>query len=158
VELTTTGESGFPANQFVLRRMSTTDAAAEDPALSEGLALDVPGAVAWGDGLIRTVLDPENPCDETIDLDRIAPPLVVRAAVPGDRFTPLGMGGRSTPLNDFFRGRRVTGKVRAQIPLLCDSLGIIWVAGHRISDRVKVTEATRRTLGLRWEAAAQARE
>ena len=36
-------------------------------------------------------------------------------------------------------------------PLLCDAAGIVWVVGHRIADRVKVTEQTRRTLGLRWQ-------
>ena len=56
--------------------------------------IDVPGAVAWGAGRIVTVLEPECPCDETIDLDRVALPLSVRAPVPGDRFAPLGMGGR----------------------------------------------------------------
>jgi tRNA(Ile)-lysidine synthase len=66
------------------------------------------------------------------------------------------MGGKSTPLNDFFRGSRVARQARVQTPLLCDKLGIVWVVGHRISDRVKVTEATRRTLGLRWEAAPAA--
>jgi tRNA(Ile)-lysidine synthase len=99
------------------------------------------------------VLDPDAPRDESIDLDRIEPPLSVRAPVPGDRFQPLGMAGRTTPLNDFFRGRRVSQKARVQTPLLCDGLGIVWVVGHRISERVKVTGATTRTLGLRWEAA-----
>jgi tRNA(Ile)-lysidine synthase len=160
VELTTTGASGCPPHQFVLRRISTTASLEQEQeqALPQGMVLDVPGAVAWGDGLIRTVLDPEAPRDETIDLDRIVPPLAVRSAVPGDRFQPLGMGGKSTPLNDFFRGRRVARQARAQTLLLCDKLGIVWVVGHRISDRVKVTEATSRTLGLRWEAASPAEE
>jgi tRNA(Ile)-lysidine synthase len=158
VELTTTGESGSPPNQFVLRRIGTIASVEQEPALSEELALDVPGAVAWGDGVIRTVLEPKTPRDETIDLDRIVPPLSVRSAVPGDRFQPLGMGGKSTPLNDFFRGSRVARQARVQSPLLCDKLGIVWVVGHRISDRVKVTEQTSRTLGLRWEAAAPAAE
>jgi tRNA(Ile)-lysidine synthase len=158
VELTTNGGSGSSPNQFVLRRISTTGSLEHGPALCEGLILDVPGTIAWCDGLIRTVLEPDAPRDETIDLDRIVPPLSVRAAVPRDRFQPLGMGGKSTPLNDFFRGRRVNRKARARTPLLCDTLGIVWVAGHRISDRVKVTEATRRTLGLRWQAAGPAAE
>jgi tRNA(Ile)-lysidine synthase len=158
VELTTTGGSGSPPNQLVLRRISTTASLEQEPAPSQGLALDMPGVVAWGDGLIRTVLEPEAPRNETIDLDRIVPPLSVRAASPGDRFEPLGMGGKSTPLNDFFRGRRLSPHARAHTPLLCDELGIVWVVGHRISERVKVTEETRRTLGLRWEAAAPAAE
>ncbi|MBV8311162.1 MAG: tRNA lysidine(34) synthetase TilS, partial [Planctomycetaceae bacterium] len=98
-----------------------------------------------------TLLEPSAPRDETIDLDRIVPSLCVRAPIPGDRFEPLGMKGRSTPLNDFFRGRSIVPEERARTPLLCDAAGIVWVVGHRIADRVKVTEQTRRTLGLRWQ-------
>ena len=146
VELTTTGGSGSPPNQFVLRRISTTASHEQEPTSSEGLALDVPGAVAWGDGRIRTVLEPEAPRDETIDLDRIVPPLSVRSAVPGDRFQPLGMGGKSTPLNDFFRGRNVARKVAAQTPLLCD-------AGHRLGGRPpdrRPRQGDRSRRGERW--------
>ena len=101
------------------------------------------------------MLEPDAARDETIDLDRIVPPLRVRSPVPGDRFEPLGMAGRGTPLNDFFRGRRVTPEERARTPLLCDELGIVWVVGHRIADRVKVTDQTRRTLGLRLVGSRQ---
>ena len=111
----------------------------------------MPGSATWGAGRIVTVLEPQGPCDETIDLDRVALPLQVRAPVPGDHFAPLGMGGKSTPLNDFFRGRKVARDERRRTPLLCDAVGIVWVAGHRIAERVKVTEQTRKTLGLRWE-------
>jgi tRNA(Ile)-lysidine synthase len=34
---------------------------------------------------------------------------------------------------------------------VCDQLGIVWVAGHRIADRVRITDQTRRKLGLCWE-------
>ena len=53
------------------------------------------------------------------------------------------MGGKSTPLNDFFRGRDVVPEERTRTPLLCDAVGIVWVVGHRIAERVKVTEQTR---------------
>ena len=125
----------------MLRRISSIASPDQDAALRESLALDMPGSVAWGGGIIGTVLEPEAPRDETVDLDCIVAPLSVRAPVPGDRFQPLGMSGRSTPLNDFFRGRDVTRQARRQTPLLCDKLGIVWVVGHRISERVKVTEA-----------------
>ena len=113
--------------------------------------LDVPGSAAWGTGRIVTIPEPKCACDETIDLDRLVLPLRVRAPVPGDHFAPLGMAGKSTPLNDFFRGRKVARDERRETPLLCDAVGIVWVGGHRIAERVKVTEQTRKTLGLRWE-------
>ena len=85
---------------------------------------------------------------------RSHPRAIVRAAVTGDRFEPLGMGGQSMPLADFFRGRHVGRGERGRVPLVCDQKGIIWVVGHRISDRVKVSEKTRRKLGLRWSVVA----
>jgi tRNA(Ile)-lysidine synthase len=110
--------------------------------------------VYWGDGAIDTRLDPgpEMARGETIDLDQVSLPLVVRAPATGDRFEPLGMGGQSMPLADFFRGRHVRRADRNRVPLVCDQKGIIWVVGHRISDGVKVGEQTRRTLGLSWHS------
>ena len=107
--------------------------------------------MAWAACAIDSQIDPEPevPRDETIDLDRVGKPLFVRPPAPGDRFDPLGMGGKSMPLADFFRGRRVARERRMRTPLVCDQLGIIWVAGHRIADRVKVFELTQHELSLR---------
>ncbi len=116
------------------------------------LSLELPGSVRWGEGRIVATLDVESTNDETIDFDCLRPPVSVRAPSPGDRFEPLGMNGQSTPLNDFFRGRGVPREQRPWIPLVCDRLGIVWVTGHRIADRVRLTETTRRPIGLRWEA------
>ena len=80
-------------------------------------------------------------------------PLFVRTMNAGDRFDPLGMAGQSMALADFFRGRRVRRADRARVPLVCDQTGIIWVVGHRIADRVKMSEKTRRTLALHWQDA-----
>jgi tRNA(Ile)-lysidine synthase len=117
------------------------------------IPLEVPGsaAVPWARGRIVATIDPGEWRDESINRDRLTGPLFLRAPLPGDRFEPLGMQGRSTPLADFFRGRHVPRDRRERTPLLCDQLGIVWVVGHRIADRVKVTEQTRQVLGLRWE-------
>jgi tRNA(Ile)-lysidine synthase len=123
------------------------------PVSAASLSLPVPGDVAipWAGGRIVAVLDPAAPRDETLDLDALALPLLVRAAVAGDRFEPLGMGGQSTPLNDFFRSRRVRHAQRGSVPLVCDQRGIVWVVGHRIAHRVRRTDVTNRTLGLRLD-------
>ena len=117
----------------------------------QNVDISIPGEVYWrGDRIVLT-LDPDAPRDETIDLDRVSPPLLIRSPVAGDRFEPLGMDGNGTPLKDFLRGRRIPLSARASTPLLCDRLGIIWVIGHRICDRVKVGPATVRRAGLRRE-------
>ena len=120
-------------------------------ATGEPRALEVPGSLPWGDGQVVASVDDSTPMDERVDRDRIDGPLIVRSARPGDRFEPLGLDGRSQPLNDFFRGRKIPRADRPTVPIVLDAVGIIWVAGHRIGHRVRRTEATVRTLGLRWD-------
>jgi tRNA(Ile)-lysidine synthase len=143
-------EQGF----LYLKRHRAPAPAPATGAPLEPLTLAVPGltAVPWAGGAIKAWVDPgsEMTVDETIDLEQASVPLIVRSARPGDRFAPLGMKGQSTALADFFRGRNVAREERACVPLVCDQIGIIWVVGHRIADRVKVSEKTRSRLGLRW--------
>jgi tRNA(Ile)-lysidine synthase len=129
--------------------------APQPPARPSSVTLEIPGTAWWGSGRIVATLDPAEPRDETIDLDRVVPPLIVRGAVDGEYFRPLGMQGHGMPLNDFFRGRDLDPAARALTPLVSDAEGIVWVAGQRIADRVKLTDATSRRLGLRWEQPSQ---
>jgi tRNA(Ile)-lysidine synthase len=137
---------------FTLRKSEAPVGPTWEPVFPESVALTVPGSTAWLDGRLILTLDPDAPRDETIDLDRVASPLCVRAPQPGDRFGPLGMEGRMKPLNDFFRGRKLGREQRARTPLLCDGVGIVWVVGHQISHRVRLTDSTIRRAGLRWES------
>lgn len=85
--------------------------------------------------------------EEHLDLDAVHPPLVVRKRRAGDRFFPLGAPG-SKSLSDFLIDSKVDPKERKRVAVLCDQLGPIWVIGHRIDDRVKLTALTRRALHL----------
>jgi tRNA(Ile)-lysidine synthase len=136
---------------IVLRPVRPAPAPASEPMPESAMTLEIPGNVPWGGGYVVATLAPGSTCDEVVDLDTLEPPLWVRGPVDGDRFEPLGMGGQSTPLNDFFRGRGVWRDRRGDVPLVCDKRGIIWVAGHRIAHRVRRTDSTSRTLGLRFE-------
>ncbi len=135
-------------DRWTLRRRPETPV--EGPTL-DPRPLEVPGSTPWIAGRIVTTLDDSTPTDERVDRDQIQGPLVVRSARPGDRFEPLGLEGRSQPLADFFRGRKVPKADRPAVPVVLDANGILWVAGHRIGHRVRRTEATVRTLGLRFD-------
>ncbi|MEW5795572.1 MAG: tRNA lysidine(34) synthetase TilS [Candidatus Zixiibacteriota bacterium] len=80
-----------------------------------------------------------------LDWDRLAPPLEVRSARPGDRFQPLGMKGHKK-VGDFLTDRKVPRPLRDEILLLCDQHGPVWIVGQEIADRAKVDDKTRRTL------------
>lgn len=147
-------EAEATADRLTLRRRTP----APEPARRDPVPLSVPGWADWAGGRVGTTLEAEADRDESVDLDALALPLEVRQAEAGDRFEPLGLGGRGQPLNDFFRGRGVGREARPTVPIVCDRAGIVWVVGHRIADRVRLTDATRRALGLRFEASGRPRE
>ena len=92
----------------------------------------------------------ENSADkhiECFDLNKIKREIVVRNRRKGDRFNPLGMAG-SKKLKDFFIDEKVPRDIRDHIPLVCDGDEIIWIVGHRASERYKIEYDTKRVLEI----------
>jgi len=85
--------------------------------------------------------------EEWVDYECVHLPLVVRTRSPGDRFWPLGAPG-SKKLSEFLTDGKVDPQERERVAVLCDQLGPIWVIGHRIDERVKLTPHTRQVLRL----------
>jgi tRNA(Ile)-lysidine synthase len=79
------------------------------------------------------------------DINKVKFPLLVRNFQPGDRFSPLGMTG-SQKLKKFFNSNKIPRDQRAICPLLVSGGRIIWVAGHRLDNSVKVDADTRGVL------------
>lgn len=102
------------------------------------------------------VLD-EDPWSALLDLDRTGDRLWVRTRRKGDRLKPLGMG-KEKRLQDFFVDAKVPNSWRDRVPLVVSDEQIVWIAGWRIDDRVKVTEQTRRALRLRFTRAAESQK
>lgn len=72
-----------------------------------------------------------------LDMDRLHLPLTVRNVRPGDRFTPLGMTG-TQKVKNYFIDHKVSRAQRSKCPILLSQGKIVWIAGHRIDDAVKV--------------------
>ena len=87
----------------------------------------------------------ESRMTEIMDRDQLRLPLYLRPRRNGDRFRPLGMTG-SKSISDFLTDARLPASDRAHIVLLCDQEGPVWIVGHRMADRVKVTSETRTTV------------
>ncbi|MFQ5809509.1 MAG: tRNA lysidine(34) synthetase TilS, partial [Armatimonadota bacterium] len=84
----------------------------------------------------------------TVDADGAGDALVVRNWRPGDRFRPLGLGG-AKKLQDFFVDAKVPRAERSRIPIVARADGqIVWVVGHRLDERAKVSPSTSRVLVL----------
>ncbi len=79
------------------------------------------------------------------DLDRLQFPLQVRNFQPGDRFSPLGLNG-TQKVKKYFIDHKIPAAQRRKCPLLLSGGNIIWIAGHRIDNAVKVSHQTRRVL------------
>lgn len=70
---------------------------------------------------------------------------MIRPRRSGERFWPLGAPG-SKKLSDYFIDAKVPPDDRDQAAILCDQLGPIWVVGHRIDERVKLSRNSRKAL------------
>ena len=102
--------------------------------------LDRPETMAWSG-------DPDT---ASLDADRVEWPLTVRVADRADRFRPLGMRGTKL-LSDFLTDRKMNRFAKMRQLVVTDAQNrILWVIGHRIDDRYKVTDDTRHILRLEF--------
>lgn len=83
------------------------------------------------------------------DLDKITYPLVLRHWSTGDWFCPLGMKRSKKKLSDLFTDLKFSAKQKKECLILQSGKDIIWVVGHRIDDRYKVSPATKRVLTVK---------
>jgi tRNA(Ile)-lysidine synthase len=79
--------------------------------------------------------------------DKISLPLVARAWRPGDRFWPQGARG-SKKLQDFLVDAKIPRWLRSHIPLVAGGGEIIWVAGLRLAEPVKILPSCQEVLEL----------
>jgi tRNA(Ile)-lysidine synthase len=89
----------------------------------------------------------EPPSIALMDCENLQFPLKMRNFRPGDRFHPLGVKG-SQKLKDFFIDHKVPKFERPKVPLLISGEMIAWIVGHRIDERVKVTERTKKIIKI----------
>ncbi|GAB4498378.1 MAG: tRNA lysidine(34) synthetase TilS [Anaerolineales bacterium] len=77
-----------------------------------------------------------------LDAAELPESFVVRVRHQGDHFSPLGMGGHSQKLSDFFVNEKLPQRARDHWPLVCAGDEIIWIPGFRPSHRHRLREAT----------------
>jgi tRNA(Ile)-lysidine synthase len=92
---------------------------------------------------------PGDGASAVVQLDPRQGSLAVRNRRPGDRFSPPGLLGRKK-LQDFFVDRKIARQRRDAVPLIVDgSDHIVWVAGHAIDARFRVTDPAQAVVVLR---------
>jgi tRNA(Ile)-lysidine synthase len=86
-----------------------------------------------------------------LDLDLIQFPLTIRHWLHGDYFYPLGMD-QMKKLSDFFVDEKVPLPEKERLWILASGKKIVWIMGHRIDHRFRITEKTRKVLVLRMDS------
>jgi tRNA(Ile)-lysidine synthase len=127
----------------------------DDPgSVTPGL-LRLPGELDAGvSGVLRARLvnatEPaEGPDRVWIDADSVTWPLQVDAVRDGDRIRPFGMEG-TKKVGDLLTDAKVPRRLRGLTPIVRDGDRVVWVAGVRLADDVRVTPATVRVAELVW--------
>jgi len=86
----------------------------------------------------------DNPMAVSVDTASLVYPLTLRVWEQGDQFYPLGMRSRQK-LSDFFVHQKIPLHQKNNIPLLINgNQEIIWIGGHRLDDRYKVSDNTKK--------------
>jgi tRNA(Ile)-lysidine synthase len=88
--------------------------------------------------------DKNNAC---FDADKVTFPLKLRKWEKGDFFYPLGMENRKL-LSDYFIDNKISLPDKEKAWILTSEDQIIWIVGHRIDNRFKISSSTRNELKI----------
>jgi len=83
----------------------------------------------------------------TFDLGKIKFPMLWRKWKHGDSFSPLGLG-HSKKVSDFLIDEKISLSDKSDITVVESGGEIVWVVGHRVDDRYKVTAQTKAVLEM----------
>jgi tRNA(Ile)-lysidine synthase len=78
-----------------------------------------------------------------LDFEKLVFPLTLRKWKEGDWFMPLGMQ-RKKKLSDFMIDEKIPLNLKERLLLLTSGDDVVWVVGHRIDDRYKITGDTKK--------------
>ncbi len=82
-----------------------------------------------------------------IDFDKLQFPLLIRKWKAGDYFRPLGMKGFKK-VSDYFIDEKFSLADKERTWILANGEQIIWIMGHRLDDRYKITPETKEILRI----------
>jgi len=83
----------------------------------------------------------------SLDYEKITFPLIIRKWQKGDYFFPIGLHGKKK-ISKFFKDEKLAITAKENTWLLLSNNQIIWVIGHRLDERFKVTNTTNKILKI----------
>ncbi|MBN2075558.1 MAG: tRNA lysidine(34) synthetase TilS [Dehalococcoidales bacterium] len=126
------------------------------PALEGEHVLSVPGQTEFSGWSVSAEMisleemkDTDNNYIAHFDHEKVGNELLVRPRKTADRFYPLGMD-QPKKVGEYMIDAKIPRTWRKRVPVVCSPDQIIWIAGYRIDDRVKVTDTTNQVLRLEF--------
>ena len=80
-----------------------------------------------------------------LDADKLEWPLIYRTWQPSDYFYPLGLR-KKKKLNHFLSAQKLSPALKEKVAVITMGDKLLWVVGHRIDDRFKITPTTKNIL------------
>ena len=110
--------------------------------------LPLPGRVQLEHGWVLTAT-PVDAIDLTLVMQNLDPwqtfvdvgerPLFARPRRPGERMRPLGMADQTASLKEIMINRKIPARLRAAWPLVATPAQPVWLAGHVVDERARIT-------------------
>ncbi len=81
----------------------------------------------------------------SLDFDTLKNPLKIRKWKEGDWFCPLGMNKKKN-ISDFLNAEKIPANLKHDVYVITSNGSIVWVIGHRIDNRFKITDKSQKML------------
>ncbi|MBN1990413.1 MAG: tRNA lysidine(34) synthetase TilS [Bacteroidales bacterium] len=97
-------------------------------------------------GLANETID-KSPMVAMLDAAKLSFPLTLRPWQKGDKFSPLGMNGFKK-VSDYLIDKKIPLHEKEHTMVLCSNNDIVWLVGHRIDNRFKISPTTETILKI----------
>ncbi|MFV0606438.1 MAG: tRNA lysidine(34) synthetase TilS [Niabella sp.] len=151
-----TGKYVLSATHRILKNRKHLIIAPQSAINQTAVIINEPGGYFFAGGKLtvsapaKLQILPKHPNTALLDAKSIQYPIILRPWKTGDYFYPLGMQ-KKKKIARFLIDNKLSMLEKEHVWVLEMNLKIIWVIGHRIDNRFKITPATQKTIQFTFE-------
>ena len=151
------GSSQRSATHRMIRNRNWIIISPNESTVSEHILIDEPEQdISFSAGTLQLAVGQKpasiistDPLQVMVDMKLLVFPLLLRKWKTGDYFYPLGMG-KKKKISRFLIDLKLSKTEKEKCWVLESNKKIIWVLGHRIDDRFKITGQTEKVLNIAY--------